>query len=122
MDIYAQNILDHYRSPRNRGILAKVDVFFKSLNSSCGDEMTAYLQMNDDKVLKISFVGHGCAIAVAASSILSENLVGKKIADILPMGLSDVQNQLGISISNRRSKCACIALRSIQGALMKLNQ
>lgn len=120
MDIYAQNILDHFKNPRNRGILENAETSFKSLNASCGDEITAYLKLDNDKIKEISFDGHGCAIALAAASILSESLVNKRIIDILTMDLNDVRAELGIDISNRRSKCALIALRSIQGALNKL--
>lgn len=120
MDIYAQNILDHYKNPRNRGVLKDASTSFKSVNSSCGDEITVYIKVNEDSLEKISFEGHGCAIALAASSILGESLIGKPIADILQLDINDVQEQLGITISTRRSKCALIALRSIQGALNKL--
>jgi len=121
MDIYAQNILDHYKNPRNRGVLKNAETSFKSTNASCGDEITVYLKLDDDRIEKISFDGHGCVIALAAASILSETLIDKEITDILKMDLSDVQAQLGIEISNRRSKCALIALRSIQGALKELD-
>lgn len=117
MDIYAQNILDHYRNPRNRGVLAKANASFKSLNASCGDEIEAHIIIEQDELKGLSFEGHGCAIALATSSILSESLLNRNILDILRMDISELQAQLGIEISNRRSKCALISLRSVQGAI-----
>jgi nitrogen fixation protein NifU and related proteins len=117
MDIYAHNILDHYKNPRNKGVLPKADASFLSLNSSCGDEVKAFVKMKDDRLEKISFEGHGCAIAMAGMSILSEALIGKTEEEIMAMDLSAVQKHLGIDISARRHKCALIGLRSLQGAL-----
>lgn len=117
MDIYAHNILDHYKNPRNFGSFPEADSFSRSLNSSCGDEITAFLKLNGDLVEKITFTGHGCAIAMAASSILSEALLGENIKEVLAMDLSAVQAKLGIKISPRRHKCALIGLLSIQAAI-----
>ncbi|MDX9779031.1 MAG: iron-sulfur cluster assembly scaffold protein [Patescibacteria group bacterium] len=117
MDIYAHNILDHYKNPRNKGVLNEADASCRSLNSSCGDEVTVFVKMKGEKMDKISFEGHGCAVAMAGMSILSEALIGKTVAEIMTMDLSDVQKYLGINISPRRHKCALIGLQSLQGAL-----
>jgi nitrogen fixation protein NifU and related proteins len=119
MDIYAHNILDHYKNPRNKGSLDKADASCRSLNSSCGDEVIAFVKMKGDRLEKISFEGHGCAVAMSGMSILSEALVNKTKDEIMAMDLSDVQKYLGIEISARRYKCALIGLRSLQGALQE---
>lgn len=119
MDIYAHNILDHYKNPRNKGALNEADASCRSLNSSCGDEVTAFVKMKGDRLEKISFEGHGCAVAMAGMSIFSEALVNKTKDEIMAMDLSDVQKYLGIEISARRHKCALIGLRSLQGALQE---
>ncbi len=117
MNIYAHNILDHYKNPRNKGVLEKADASFCSLNHGCGDKIKVFLQLKGKVIEKIKFEGHGCAIALAGASILSEALIGKTTTKILAMDLSDVQKYLGINISTRRHKCALISLQSIQGAL-----
>lgn len=119
MDIYAHNILDHYKNSRNKGVLNEPDASCRSLNSSCGDEITAFVKMKGDRIEKISFEGHGCAVAMASMSILSEVLIDKSQDEIMAMDLSDVQKYLGIDISPRRHKCALIGLRSLQGALQE---
>lgn len=115
--MYARNILDHYKNPHNKGSFSGASESFKSLNSSCGDEITAFVKIQGDILEKITFNGHGCAIAIAATSILSDSLIGKNINEIMLLDLSFVQSQLGINISARRHRCALIGLRSIQGAL-----
>lgn len=120
MDIYAHNILDHYKNPRNKGVLNQADSSFCSSNSSCGDEIKVFVKMKGDVVKKISFEGHGCAIAMAGASILTETLIDKTRDEILTMDLSDVKKYLGIEISVRRHKCALIGLRSLQGAIKNI--
>jgi len=120
MDIYAQNILDHYQRPRHRGKLADANASFQELNRSCGDDITVFVKMKDDLISDISFEGDGCAISVAMTSILSDEMIGKTKEYVLSLGLDDLQKLLGIKISPRRSKCALISLRAIQGALKSI--
>lgn len=122
MNIYAKNILDHYKNPRNRGVLKESTTSFKSLNSTCGDQIEVFLKIEEGRIKKINFEGHGCAISIAAISILSEALLEKKVSEVLKFDLSVVQKLLGIEISVRRSKCALIGLKAIQGALRKLKE
>ena len=120
MDIYAQNILDHYQRPRHHGKMVNADVSFQELNRSCGDDITVFIKMKADLIADISFEGDGCAISVAMTSILSEEMIGKTKDYVLSLGFDDLQKLLGIKISPRRSKCALISLRAIQGALKSL--
>lgn len=118
MDIYAKNILDHYQRPHNFGPLSGA-VAHHEFNHSCGDDITVYLKTEAGKIKQLSFEGQGCSISMAATSILSESLVGQEIAEVLKLNLTDVQKILGIDISLRREKCALIGLRAVQGALQK---
>lgn len=122
MNIYARNILDHYKNPRNFGVLKNADSSFKSLNSTCGDQIEVFLKMDGEIIKKINFDGHGCAISIASASILSEALLEKKASEVLLLDLSDVQSLLGIEISVRRHKCALIGLKAIHGALKKIEK
>ena len=122
MNIYARNILDHYKNPRNKGVLKDATLSFKSLNSTCGDQIEVFLKMDGEIIKKINFDGHGCAVSIAAISILSEALLEKKANDVLSLDLSAVQTLLGIEISARRHKCALIGLKAIQGALKKIEK
>jgi len=120
MNIFAQNILNHYQCPRHRGEMPAADASGRELNRSCGDEMTVYVKIKDGLVSAISFTGKGCAISTAAISILSEELIGLSKNEILKMDIDDIRKLLGIEISWRREKCALIGLRALQGALRSL--
>jgi nitrogen fixation NifU-like protein len=70
-------VLDHYRRPRNRGELLGADIEEHLNNPLCGDEITVYANLRDDRVAEVSFTGRGCSISQASASMLTEHLMGK---------------------------------------------
>jgi len=119
MDIYGQNIMDHYKNPRNVGFLEAPDASRRETNATCGDELVVSIKMKGQKIAALKFQGHGCAISQAAASILSEELVGKTRKQVAGYKFADMQMILGVPISERRYKCAMLGLRAIQKALLK---
>jgi nitrogen fixation NifU-like protein len=81
-DLYQQVILDHCKKPRNFHEMANPSLFAQGHNPLCGDQLKLYLAMEGDVVKDISFVGDGCCISKASASLLTENLKGKKKADV----------------------------------------
>jgi nitrogen fixation NifU-like protein len=120
MDLYADNILEHYRNPRNKnGGDGSWNVTHKELNASCGDEITVHMNIEDDKISAISWDGIGCAISQAAMSMLSEELLGMTVEDTEKLTQNDVLELLGVPISARRLQCALLGLKGIQKSLQK---
>lgn len=119
MDLYAQNIMDHYKSPRNWGRLSDATVSRHEANHSCGDIIDIDLKLKDDKISEFKYQGEGCAISLAATSIVGEHMPTKNIQKILDLKEKDIQKYLGIPISSRRQKCALMGLLAIQNALLK---
>jgi nitrogen fixation protein NifU and related proteins len=76
-ELYTQVIMDHYQHPRNRGELEDADLKEHLLNPLCGDEVTVYAVLDDDKVADVKFVGRGCSISQASASMMTERLAGK---------------------------------------------
>jgi nitrogen fixation NifU-like protein len=120
MDLNAKNIIDHYRCPRHRGKMEGAHTCCHQLNRSCGDDITVYLKTVEGKLSDISFEGQGCSISTAATSILTDALLGRWTEEVLAMDFEDVKKILGIEISPRRYKCAMIGLAAIQEAIRKL--
>lgn len=118
-DIYRENILDHYRHPRNFGQLARADINQKLGNPFCGDEIAISVKFNKhkNKVEKINFEGVGCAISMASASLLTEYVTGKSVKEILDLKKEKVIELLGIDLSPTRLKCALLPLETIQSAL-----
>jgi nitrogen fixation protein NifU and related proteins len=76
-DLYQQVILDHNKKPRNFHVLETANHTAEGFNPLCGDQLTLYLQLEDDAVKDISFVGTGCAIWKASASMMTQALKGK---------------------------------------------
>lgn len=80
-DLYQQIIVEHSKSPRNCRVLQGASLSAEGDNPLCGDHVTIYVQMEDDRVKDISFQGNGCAISTASASLLTEILKGKTRAE-----------------------------------------
>ena len=80
-ELYKEVILDHYRSPRNRGKLEPNDFDLHRDNPLCGDEVHLYAQIEDGQVAAISFEGKGCSISQASTSMMTEKIKGVSVAE-----------------------------------------
>ncbi|NQV91664.1 SUF system NifU family Fe-S cluster assembly protein [Candidatus Woesearchaeota archaeon] len=115
-EIYKENIIDHYKHPHNKGEIEHT-TSHRELNTSCGDELTIYLNINNNIIENISFTGHGCAISQASVSMLTDKLKGMSVEQAQQISQEDILNLLGIPISYVRMKCALLSLKTVQGAL-----
>ncbi len=119
LDMYAEQILDYYKSPRNFGEIKNANVRARDLNPLCGDEIEIFALLNSGKISEIKFRGSGCAISQASASMLTENVLGKSAEQILKMGEPDILKILGIEVSPARKKCAMLGLWVLQKGLKK---
>ena len=78
-DLYQEMIVDHNRKPRNFGKPSHTTQTLEGFNPLCGDRLTLYLDINNDKIENIGFDGSGCAISVASASLMTDLLKGKSI-------------------------------------------
>lgn len=121
MDLYREEILEHWKSPLNYGKLADVDLVVEQVNPICGDEITFFFKFSKKgnlKIEKVSFEGKGCAISIAAASMLSENIKGKPVSAIGKITGKDVMELMGTQLTPARLKCAFLSLEAIR----KLNK
>ena len=115
--LYRENILDHYKRPHNKRILENPTFTRAGKNPLCGDAITVQLIVDGGVVKDLAFAGNGCAVSQAAISMLSDELVGKNIDEIMKFSSDDVVKLLGIPIGPVRLKCALLGLRTIQEAI-----
>ncbi|HEX5758894.1 MAG TPA: SUF system NifU family Fe-S cluster assembly protein [Thermoanaerobaculia bacterium] len=80
-DLYQEVILDHNRRPRNFGPLPAANRSARGHNPLCGDKVTLFVRVEDDRVEEIAFEGSGCAISMAAASLMTEALKGVPVAE-----------------------------------------
>lgn len=117
-DMYHENILDHYKYPRNKGKI-KCNACFSDSNPLCGDKLEFFLKIEKDKILNISFEGSGCAISLASASMLTELLKGKDIDFVKSLKNEDIYDMLGIDLTPSRVKCALLSLKVAKMAVYK---
>jgi nitrogen fixation protein NifU and related proteins len=115
--IYREVILEHSKHPNNFGTLDPNDYSFEDTNPLCGDEVRIDVRSDGDRVSEIAFSGQGCAISQASASILMELVEGKKLDEIKAMGKDELLEELGITLSPARLKCALLSFSVLKTAL-----
>ena len=116
-DLYREQILEHYRRPHHWGELEDPDLEFFDTNPLCGDELRVQMKLDDDgRVADVGFTGQGCAISQASASLVSDELAGKTVEELLRLDRAFVLDLLGVEISATRMKCALLSLKVVKGA------
>ena len=114
-DLYRELILDHYRNPRQKGLLSPADIDYEDDNPVCGDHIHLTIQLDENNVVRaVGWEGQGCAISQASASMLYETLVGKSLEELRSVSKEDVLEMLGITLGPVRLKCALLSLKVLK--------
>ena len=114
MNIYEEDILDHYENPSNYGTLEQPDISYEEDNPLCGDQIRMDLQIEDGIITDLRFCGHGCTISLAAASMLTEEIKGKPLEEVKQLNKDDILDMLGIPLGPVRLKCGLLALKVLK--------
>jgi nitrogen fixation NifU-like protein len=119
--LYREVILDHYRNPRNHGVMESFDAHAEGKNPLCGDETEIFVKFGSDgaTIEDITFAGRGCAISQAATSMLTEMVKGRTASEVATMTRDDILEEVGIPLTPVRLKCALLGLTTLKLALHK---
>lgn len=122
-DFYKENILDHYRHPRNAGKLEHATHSHEEHNPLCGDVIRMDLHVNEDNIIdQVAFTGKGCAISQASASMLTEMIQGKTLDEAKEIGKEQILEALGIKIGPVRLKCALLSLKVLKAGAYGLSE
>lgn len=114
--MYNDKVMQHFENPRNTGELADASGIGAVGNPNCGDMMKLYLKIEDEKIVDCRFKTFGCAAAIATSSIASEMIIGKSLADASDLTAQDIVDALG-GLPERKILCSTLAPDAIKAAI-----
>ena len=132
-DLYREIILDHYRKPRNRGLLESADATAEGVNPVCGDQLKLTLKLDGDRITGVGFKGSGCAISQSSASLMTESIKERSLSDAERMKdefeammtagaepapeLGDLEALQGVAKFHARVKCALLAWKVLGEAI-----
>lgn len=113
MNLYQQQLMDHYYHPRNRGTLENPDFSSGVMNPSCGDSIEWQGKVQGNKLVDLKFTGKGCVISQASASLLSELVIEQSLDFIQRLTKDDMIKLVGIELGPTRLRCALLALEAL---------
>ncbi|WP_409290167.1 Fe-S cluster assembly sulfur transfer protein SufU [Peribacillus sp. SCS-37] len=136
--LYRQVIMDHYKNPRNKGVLDNGNLTVDMNNPTCGDRIRLTLDVKDGIVNDAKFDGEGCSISMSSASMMTQAVKGKdietalKLSDIFSnimqgneydedIDLGDIEALSGVSKFPARIKCATLAWKAMEKGLKETN-
>ena len=114
--LYSEKVMDHFRNPRNVGIIADADGVGEVGNAKCGDIMKIYLKIDNDIVTDVKFETFGCGSAIASSSMATEMIKGKSVGEVLELTNKAVVEALD-GLPAHKLHCSVLAEEAIKNAL-----
>ena len=116
MALYSEKVMDHFRNPRNVGVMEDADGIGEVGNAKCGDIMKIYLKIDNDMITDVKFETFGCGSAIASSSMATELIKGKPISDALQLTNKAVTEALD-GLPAHKIHCSVLAEEAIKSAL-----
>ena len=116
MALYSEKVMDHFRNPRNVGVIENADGIGEVGNAKCGDIMKIYLKIENDTIVDIKFETFGCGSAIASSSMATELIKGKPVSEALTLTNKAVVEALD-GLPAHKLHCSVLAEEAIKAAL-----
>lgn len=115
--LYSDILLDHFRHPRNYGDLTAPDISYENFNPLCGDRIRIEVRLTDSIVEEARFKGDGCAICLAAASLLTEMIAGARLEELTTLSDDRLIAALQSDIKPARIPCALLPLDALRAGL-----
>jgi nitrogen fixation protein NifU and related proteins len=134
-NLYRQVIMDHYKNPRNKGVLEEGSLTVNMNNPTCGDRIQLTMRVEDGKVADAKFEGEGCSISMSSASMMTQAVKGRPIEEALKLStvfsdimqgkdyeeddldLGDIEALQGVAKFPARIKCATLAWKAMEKGL-----
>lgn len=134
-NLYRQVIMDHYKNPRNKGVLDEGSLTVNMNNPTCGDRIQLTMKVEDGKVTDSKFEGEGCSISMSSASMMTQAIKGRSVEEALKLSkifsdimqgndydeddldLGDIEALQGVAKFPARIKCATLAWKAMEKGL-----
>ncbi len=116
MALYSEKVMEHFRNPRNVGVIENADGVGEVGNARCGDIMKIYLKIENDIVTDVKFETFGCGSAIASSSMATEMIRGRAIEEALGLTNQAVTEALG-GLPPHKVHCSVLAEEAVRAAV-----
>ena len=116
MPLYSEKVMDHFRNPRNVGVIENADGVGEVGNPVCGDIMKIYLKIENDTITDVKFETFGCGSAIASSSMATEMIKGKPISEALQVTNKAVTEALD-GLPAHKLHCSVLAEEAVKAAV-----
>ncbi len=116
MALYSEKVMDHFRNPRNVGVIEGADAVGEVGNAKCGDIMKMYFKIDGDTLADVKFETFGCGSAIASSSMATELIKGKPLSEVARLTNKAVAEALD-GLPDYKMHCSVLAEEAIQSAL-----
>ncbi len=116
MALYSDKVMDHFRNPRNVGVIEDADGIGEVGNAKCGDIMKMYLKIENDIVKDVKFETFGCGSAIASSSMATELIKGQPLSEVMKLTNQAVADALD-GLPAYKMHCSVLAEEAVQAAL-----
>ncbi|MBR3262010.1 MAG: Fe-S cluster assembly scaffold protein NifU [Lachnospiraceae bacterium] len=116
MALYSEKVMDHFRNPRNVGVIEDANGIGEVGNAKCGDIMKMYLKIEDGIIQDVKFETFGCGSAIASSSMATELIKGKPVSEAMKLTNKAVAEALD-GLPDYKMHCSVLAEEAIQSAL-----
>jgi nitrogen fixation NifU-like protein len=114
--MYSEKVLEHFQNPRNVGVINDADGVGKVGNPVCGDMMSFYIKVKDDRISDVKFQTFGCGAAIAVSSMVSEMAMGKSLDEAMKITNADVAEELG-GLPKNKLHCSNLGADALHKAI-----
>ncbi|MBQ6036736.1 MAG: Fe-S cluster assembly scaffold protein NifU [Lachnospiraceae bacterium] len=116
MALYSEKVMDHFRNPRNVGVIEDANGIGEVGNAKCGDIMKMYLKIEDDIIQDVKFETFGCGSAIASSSMATELIKGQPVSEAMKLTNKAVAEALD-GLPDYKMHCSVLAEEAIRNAL-----
>ena len=114
--LYSEKVMDHFKNPRNVGVIENADGVGEVGNVKCGDIMKIYLKIENETIVDVKFETFGCGIAIASSSMATEMIKGQPIEKAIELSNKAVVEALG-GLPPHKIHCSVLAEQAVKAAV-----